>query len=79
MSLPLKETKLFFNSPSMFKQEAHGPHRSPEADVLNIFDIILISLVSSLGEGVVLHINKLESPSPKDGVCQVWLKLAKLF
>ena len=26
-----------------------------------------------------LHLNKLESPSPKDALCQVWLKLAQLF
>ena len=28
---------------------------------------------------MVLHLNKLESPSPKDALCQVWLKLAKWF
>ena len=27
----------------------------------------------------VLHLNKLESPSPKDALCQVWLKLAQCF
>ena len=27
----------------------------------------------------VLHLNKLESPSPKDALCQVWLKLAQYF
>ena len=27
----------------------------------------------------VLHLNKLESPSPKDDLCQVWFKLAKWF
>ena len=63
----------------MFKQEAHGPHRSPEADVLNIFDIILISLVSSLGEGVVLHKNKLEFPSPKDAALEMKLKMCKVY
>ena len=26
-----------------------------------------------------LHLNKFESPSPKNALCQVWLKLAKLF
>ena len=26
-----------------------------------------------------LHLNKLESPSPKDDLCQVWLKLVKWF
>ena len=28
---------------------------------------------------MVLHFNKLESPSPKDALCQVWLKLAQWF
>ena len=27
----------------------------------------------------VLHLNKLESPSPKDALCKVWLKLAQWF
>ena len=30
-------------------------------------------------KGVALYLNKLESPSPKDAVCQVWLKLAQWF
>ena len=29
--------------------------------------------------GPTLHLNKLESPSPKDALCQVWLKLALWF
>ena len=29
--------------------------------------------------GGVLHLNKLESPSPKDDLCQAWLKLAQWF
>ena len=28
---------------------------------------------------MVLHLNKLEFPSPKDALCQIWLKLAQLF
>ena len=28
---------------------------------------------------MVLHLNKLESPSPKDGLCQVWLILTQWF
>ena len=28
---------------------------------------------------IIYHLNKLESPSPKDALCQVWLKLAQLF
>ena len=28
---------------------------------------------------MALHLNKLESPSPRDTLCQVWLKLAQWF
>ena len=28
---------------------------------------------------MVLHLKKVESPSPKDALCQVWLKLAQWF
>ena len=30
-------------------------------------------------KGGALHLIKLESPSPKDALCQVWLKLAQWF
>jgi hypothetical protein len=30
-------------------------------------------------KGDPLHLNKLESPFPKDDLCQVWLKLAQWF
>ena len=30
-------------------------------------------------KGGVLHLNKLESPSRKDALCQVWLKMAQCF
>ena len=32
-----------------------------------------------LEKGGALHLKKLESPSPKDALCQVWLKLAQWF
>jgi hypothetical protein len=32
-----------------------------------------------LEKGYPLHLNKLESPSPKNDLCQVWLKLAQWF
>ena len=32
-----------------------------------------------LEKGRALHLNKLESPSPKDALCQDWLKLAQWF
>ena len=31
------------------------------------------------GKGVALHLNKLKCPSPRDTLCQVWLKLAQWF
>ena len=36
-------------------------------------------VITPLEEGVTLHFNILESPLPKDTLCQVWLKLAKWF
>ena len=41
--------------------------------------IFTMSLLSPLEKGVALHLNKLESPTPKDALCQVWLKLAQWF
>ena len=32
-----------------------------------------------LEKGGAFHLNKLESPSPMNALCQVWLKLAKWF
>ena len=36
-------------------------------------------IISSLEKGGALHLNKLESHTPKDALCQVWLKLAQWF
>ena len=50
-------------------------------DVFLIF-VKVFSLIHSylhLEKGGALHLNKLQSPSPKDAVCQVWLKLALWF
>ena len=33
----------------------------------------------SLEKGLVLHVNKVESPSHQNALCQFWLKLAKWF
>ena len=38
-----------------------------------------ISSLSPLGKGRVLYLNKPESPSTKDDLCQGWLKLAQEF
>ena len=41
--------------------------------------ILLIPDYLPFGKGVALYLNKLEFPSPKDTLCQVWLKLAQWF
>ena len=42
---------------------------------VNVFSLFRNYL--PLEKGGPLHLNKLESPSPKDALCQVWLKLAQ--
>ena len=44
---------------------------------VNIFSLFCFYL--PLEKVVVLHLKKIESSSPKDGLCQVWLKLAQWF
>ena len=46
-------------------------------NVVNVF--FTISLLSPFGERRGPSLNKHESPSAKDALCQVWLKLAKCF
>ena len=41
--------------------------------------IFAISSLSPLEKCMTLHLNRLESPSPKDTLCQIWLKLALWF
>ena len=43
----------------------------------NVFSFILNYL--PLGNGGTLYLNKLESPSPEDALCQVWLKFGQWF
>ena len=38
---------------------------------VNVF--LLFPIYIPLEKAVALHLNKLESPSPKDALCQVWL------
>ena len=45
--------------------------------VVNVFSLFRYYLLLEMG--VILHLIKLESPSPKDALCQVWLKLAQWF
>ena len=44
---------------------------------VNVFS--LFGNYPPLEKGGTLHLNKLESPSPKDALYQVWLKLAQWF
>ena len=44
---------------------------------VNVFSLFRDNL--SLEKDVALHLNTLEPFSPKDALCQVWLKLAPLF
>ena len=61
----------------IIKQEAHGPHRSPEEDFY-IFSILFYKLAinSPCRRAWLLFLKKSEFPLPKDASCQVWLKLA---
>ena len=44
---------------------------------VNVFSLFRNYL--PLGKGRALHLNKLESPSPNNALCQIWLKLAQWF
>ena len=45
----------------------------------DFYKFLLFRNYLHLEKGGALHLNKLESPSPKDALCQVWLKLAQWF
>ena len=47
------------------------------SNFLKVFTLFLIYLFFE--KGVTLHMNKLESPSPKDALCQIWFKLVLWF
>ena len=61
----------------------HIAHLRKQFKSLNKYDYIITLLQrinKKLSENLlVLHLNKLESPSPKDALCQDWLKLAQWF
>ena len=46
-------------------------------DFVNVFSLFLNYL--PLEKGMVLHLDKLEFPSPKDDLCRDWLKLTQWF
>ena len=49
-------------------------------DFLNFVNLLSLFLnYLPLEKGRAHHLNKLESPSPKNALCQVWLKLAQWF
>ena len=53
---------------------------SGEEDFFNFVNVFsLFRYYLPLEKGGALHLNKLESPLPKDVLCQVWLKLAQWF
>ena len=53
------------------------PSGSEEEDFLiSSINFLLFLNYLPLEKGRALHMNKLESTSPKDALCQVWLKLA---
>ena len=43
----------------------------------NLF--LLVDYNFPMGKDMALHLNKLKSPSPKEALCQVWLKLTQCF
>ena len=45
----------------------------------NVFRYFVIISPWKNGKGRTLNLNKLKSPSPKDALCQVWLKLTQWF
>ena len=51
--------------------------RRRSLNLANVFSLFRSYL--PLEKGGAFHLNKLESPSPKDALCQVWLKLAQWF
>ena len=56
------------------------PSDSREEEFFNFINVFsLFRNYLPLEKGGALHLNKFESPSPKDALCQVWLKLAQWF
>ena len=49
-------------------------------EIFNLINVILLfHNYLPLEKGRALQLNKLEFPSPKDALCQIWLKLAQRF
>ena len=45
----------------------------------NVLNFLIFRKYHLLEKGWVLHLNKLVSPSPKDALCQIYLKLVQWF
>ena len=43
---------------------------------INVYFVYFVIISPCMDKGTALHLNKLESPLPKDALCQVSLKLA---
>ena len=79
---PFTWTNLNSNDPRLHcaKFGWNWPCASGEEDFLNFVNLFsLFGNYLLLEKGRALYFNKLESPSPKDALCQVWLKLAQWF
>jgi hypothetical protein len=55
------------------------PAGSGEDFLKNFSAFLLFCYYFPLEKGDPLHVNKLETPSPKDDLCQVWSKLTQWF
>jgi hypothetical protein len=52
----------------------------PEKKIFKYFCVFLLfRYYPPLEQGAAHHFNKLQSPSLKDDLCQVWLKMAQWF
>ena len=59
----------------------HWPSGSGEEEfyISSMFLCYFVIVSQSSQKAETLHLNKLESPSPKNTLCHVWLKLAQWF
>ena len=75
-------TNLISLHPMMFcaKSGWNWPSGSGEEYFLKVVNLFLLfSNYPSFRKGVALHLNKLEIPSPRNTMCQVWLKMSQWF
>ena len=75
--LSLHEFEMYYASCQVWFKLAQWFWRSRFLNFVNLY--LLFRNYLPLENGMALHLNKLESPSPKDALCQVWLKLTQWF